>query len=179
MRYRRDYRGNCYFFTLVTFDRQPILCGEQEIARLRSAFRTVRTAHPFETPAMVVLPDHLHCIWQLPERDSDYAKRWMLIKRQFSRATPACDDAVSASRRRKRERAIWQRRYWEHRIRDEDDFARHLDYIHYNPVKHGHVASPWDWPYSSLAACMRRGWYVPNWGTYPEQVLVAPAFTGE
>jgi putative transposase len=179
MRYRRDYRGNCYFFTLVTFDRQPILCGEQEITRLRSAFRAVRATHPFELLAMVVLPDHLHCIWQLPDGDSDFAKRWMLVKRHFSRATPATEGDVSASRRRKRERAIWQRRYWEHRIRDEDDFARHLDYIHYNPVRHGHAQSPWEWPYSSLAACTRRGWYLPNWGTNPDQVREAPTRTGE
>jgi putative transposase len=179
MRYRRDYRGNTYFFTLVTFDRQPILRGSQEVARLRSAFRAIRATHPFEISAMVVLPDHLHCIWQLPDDDSDFAERWMLIKRHFSLTTPATEEVVSQSRRLKRERAIWQRRYWEHRIRDEDDFARHLDYIHYNPVKHGYVASPWDWAYSSLAACARRGWYLPNWGTHPDQVLAAPTLTGE
>ena len=179
MRYRRDRQGNCYFFTLVTFDRQPILCGEQEIARLRSALRSIRTAHPFDILAMVVLPDHLHCIWQLPDDDSDFAKRWMLVKRHFSLATPVTEEVMNQSRRGKRERAIWQRRYWEHRIRDEDDFARHLDYIHFNPVKHGHVVSPWDWPYSSLAACAQRGWYLPDWGTNPEQVLAEPTLTGE
>ena len=179
MRYRRDYRGHCYFFTLVTFDRQPMLRGTQQIARLRSAFRAVRAMHLFDVPAIVVLPDHLHCIWQLPDGDSDFALRWMLIKRNFSLATPATEEVVSPSRRSKRERAIWQRRYWEHRIRDEEDFARHLDYIHYNPVKHGHTQSPWDWPHSSLAACARRGWYLEDWGTNPDQVLAAPRMTGE
>ena len=179
MRYRRDHQGNCYFFTLVTFDRTPILRGALQIARLRSAFRAVRATHPFEILAMVVLPDHLHCVWQLPDGDRDYSKRWMLIKRHFSRANAVTDEAVDRSRRSKRERAIWQRRYWEHRIRDEDDLARHLDYIHYNPVKHGHAQSPWEWPYSSLLACARRGWYSPNWGTDPGRVLAAPARTGE
>jgi putative transposase len=110
----------------------------------------------------VVLPDHLHAIWSLPENDLDFATRWRLIKSALSRTLPR-DERISASRASKGERGIWQRRYWEHTLRDERDFARHVDYIHFNPVKHGHVARVRDWPYSSFHRMVRRGVYPNDW----------------
>lgn len=113
----------------------------QEIAALRDIIRIVKRAHPFDIEAMVVLPEHLHAIWKLPEGDADYPMRWSLIKSGFSRGLEKTE-FIRASRVSKRERGIWQRRYWEHQIRDELDFEKHADYIHYNPVKHGYVKRP-------------------------------------
>ena len=115
----------------------------------------------------MVLPDHLHTIWTMPEGDSDFAVRWAIMKASFSRALRK-DEPVSASRRRRRERGIWQRRYWEHTIRDEDDLGRHLDYIHFNPVKHGHVACVATWPYSSFHRMVRLGFYPESWSGDPK-----------
>jgi putative transposase len=165
MRYRRDHEGSCYFFTLVTECRRPVLTLPGNVERLRTAFRREIAVHPFELAAVVVLPEHLHCLWQLPEGDEDYSGRWARIKRYFSIGCEGIDATVSPSRKRKREKGIWQRRFWEHRIRDEEDWRRHMDYIHFNPVKHGHVASPWEWPLSSLRTCAARGWYPEGWGT--------------
>jgi putative transposase len=122
-----------------------------------------QTRHPFEIAATVVLPDHLHAIWTLPEGDADFALRWRLIKSAFSRELPD-DERISASRARKAERGIWQRRYWEHTLRDENDFARHFDYIHFNPVKHGHVGRVTDWPYSTFHRMVQLGVYPEDWG---------------
>ena len=163
MRYRRDKEAHHYFFTLVTEQRQPLLTLPENIDRLRTAFRREMTSHPFEMDAVVILPDHLHCLWLLPENDTDYSKRWARIKRYFSVGCIGVTLSTSASRIAKRERPVWQRRFWEHRIRDEEDWRRHMDYIHYNPVKHGHATSPWDWPHSSLRQCAARGWYPENW----------------
>jgi putative transposase len=124
----------------------------------------VRAAHPFDIAAMVVLPEHLHTIWTLPAGDTDYSTRWALIKAGFSRALPK-DERISPSRRNKGERGIWQRRYWEHQIRDERDFAQHVDYIHYNPVKHGHAQAPRDWAFSSFHHFVRAGILSADWGT--------------
>jgi putative transposase len=118
--------------------------------------------HPFTIDAIVVLPEHLHCIWTLPQGDADYKTRWALIKANFSRAIPL-GERCSERRRKRGERGIWQRRYWEHVIRDERDFASHADYIHWNPVKHGWARSPGDWPWSSFHAYVRRGIYTVNW----------------
>src|SRR5207237_10414847 len=112
--------------------------------------------------AAVILPDLLHAIWTLPDGDADFATRWRLIKSGFSRALPG-GERISACRAAKGERGIWQRRYWEHTLRDEDDFARHLDYIHFNPVKHGHIARPQDWAYSSFRRWVRLGAYPLAW----------------
>ena len=143
MQYRRFYQpGACYFFTVVTANRTPILIDN--IERLRSAFRLCMSRYPFEIEAIVVLPDHLHTLWRLPEGDADFSKRWMVIKRKFSSGLPACN--VSDSQNKKREKGIWQRRFWEHCIRDEDDWRHHFDYIHYNPVRHGLVSRTKDWP---------------------------------
>jgi putative transposase len=129
---------------------------------LRAAFRSARVRHPFDIDAIVVLPDHLHTIWTLPEGDSDFATRWRLIKATFSRGLPQ-GERVSTSRLRKSERGIWQRRYWEHTLRDEEDLARHADYIHFNPVKHGHVERVQDWPFSSFHRMVRLGLYPEAW----------------
>ncbi len=105
---------------------------------------------------MVVLPEHLHAIWTLPTDDADYPMRWSLIKASFSRSLPK-SETIRQSRRRKRERGIWQRRYWEHQIQDDADLQAHVDYIHYNPVKHGHARLPVEWPHSSIHRFIERG----------------------
>lgn len=130
---------------------------------LRTAFRMVKTNHPFTINATVILPEHLHCVWTLPPGDSDYATRWSLIKTSFSRALPNTE-RESESRKRRRERGIWQRRFWEHIIRDEEDYRRHVETIHWNPVKHGWVKRVVDWPHSSFHSFVRRGVYSIDWG---------------
>lgn len=143
MRYRRTQTpGASYFFTINLANRQSDLLVRQ-IEDLREVIRTVKRAHPFIIEAMVVLPEHLHAIWKLPEGDANYSMRWSLIKSAFSRRLEKTE-FIRASRASKRERGIWQRRYWEHQIRDELDFEKHVDYIHYNPVKHGYVKRPID-----------------------------------
>ncbi len=163
MHYRRLLiPGGTFFFTVNLADRRSRLLTEN-IDRLREAVRTVRMAHPFEIVAWVVLPEHMHAIWTLPEGDRDYPLRWNQIKGSFSRQLPK-KEATSRSRALKRERGIWQRRYWEHAIRDEDDLARHVDYVHYNPVKHGHTERATLWPYSSFHRFVERGWLNEDWG---------------
>ncbi len=117
---------------------------------------------PFVMDACVILPEHLHCIWQLPDGDDDFSTRWRLIKSYFSRHLE-CDERISTSRMRKNERGIWQRRFWEQCIRNEDDYQRHLDYIHYNPVKHGYVKRSVDWPYPSFHLWLKRNVYSESW----------------
>jgi putative transposase len=129
---------------------------------LRLAFRRVRARHPFAIEAAVILPDHLHAIWTLPDGDADFATCWRLIKSGFSHALPR-GERISASRAAKGERGIWQRRYLEHALRGEDDFVRHLDYIHFNPVKHGHVVRVRDWPYCSFRRWIRFRAYPVDW----------------
>jgi putative transposase len=147
--YRRDFiPGGSYFFTVNLADRRLSLLTNH-IALLRALFRSVRARHPFTIDAAVILPDHLHAIWTLPDGDPDFATHWRLIKSAFSRGLPS-GERLTASRFAKGERGIWQRRYWEHTLRDDDDFARHFDYIHFNPVKHGLAARVRDWPYSSF-----------------------------
>jgi putative transposase len=161
--YRRNFApGGSYFFTVNLLDRRSRLLVEQARA-LRAAFRTVRARHPFEIDAIVVLPDHIHAVWTLPAQDRDFATRWRLIKSGFSRSIPR-SEPISASRLSKGERGIWQRRYWEHTLRDECDLARHVDYIHFNPVKHGHTARVKDWPFSSFHRMVRAGVYPEDWG---------------
>jgi putative transposase len=160
--YRRNFiAGGSFFFTVNLADRSLSLLTEH-IGALRSAFRQIGLRHPFTTDAMVVLPDHLHTVWTLPEGDANFATRWRLIKSVFSRNVPT-GEQVSNSRLSRGERGIWQRRYWEHTIRDEDDFARHVDYIHINPVKHGLVTRVRDWPYSSFHRMVKLGFYPEDW----------------
>ena len=160
--YRRNIiPGGSYFFTVTLADRTSRLLVER-IAELREVFRAVRAQRPFVMDAVVVMPDHLHCIWTLPPDDGDYALRWRDIKSRFSRRIPA-GEGCSPGRINKGERGIWQRRYWEHTLRDERDVERHMDYIHYNPVKHGHVSRVAEWPHSSFHRYVRKGVYPPDW----------------
>lgn len=164
MEYRRLFiPGAHYFFTVVTEGRKPLLVDH--IDRLREAFRLCKTRYPFEIEAIVVMPDHIHSLWRLPEQDCQFSLRWMVIKRKFSAGLPT--GHLSASKQQKREKGIWQRRFWEHCIRDEDDWRRHLDYIHYNPVKHGLAATALEWPHSSFKQAVAKGWYEPGWAAPP------------
>ncbi|HET7649354.1 MAG TPA: transposase [Gammaproteobacteria bacterium] len=163
MHYRRALvPGGTYFFTVNLADRRADLLV-RHIEEFRQVLGKVKRLHPLYLVAMAVMPDHLHTIWRLPEGDADYPMRWALIKAGFSRRLAAVE-RVRQSRKAKRERGIWQRRYWEHQIRDEADLARHVDYIHYNAVKHGLVARPADWPHSTLHAYIERGLVAPDWG---------------
>src|SRR5947209_9949523 len=160
--YRRNFlAGGTYFFTVNLADRRSRLLTE-EIELLRTAFRYASVRHPFAIEASVVLPDHLHAIWTLPEGDADFALRWRLIKSAFSRGLPR-GERLSKSRSSKSERGIWQRRYWEHTLRDKSDFEHHVDYIHFNPVKHGYVSRVKDWPYSSFHRFVRMRIYPHDW----------------
>lgn len=160
--YRRVWvPGGTYFFTVNLLERQRRLLVDR-IDDLHAAFRQTRAVRPFEILAIVVLPDHLHCLWQLPEDDADNANRWAQIKSGFSRRLPV-EERRSARRIARRERGIWQRRYWEHLIRDGDDLRRHVEYIHFNPVKHGYSSRPVDWPYSSFRRWAARGDYPVDW----------------
>ncbi|MGQ9427262.1 REP-associated tyrosine transposase [Gilvimarinus sp. F26214L] len=166
MEYRRNFTpGGSYFFTTVTYERRPVLTRWDSVEVLRWAFRRVMARFPFTLDAIVILPDHLHSIWTLPAGDSDYATRWRLIKTAFTRS---CDSRlhsrVSSNRVARRERAIWQRRYWEHTLMSEEDLRAHRDYLHYNPVKHGLVEAVKDWPYSTFHRFVQRGMYPLDWG---------------
>jgi putative transposase len=165
--YRRNLvPGGSFFFTVNLADRRSRLLTDR-IGLLREAFRYVRARHPFTLDAIVVLPDHLHAIWTLPPGDADYAMRWRLVKAVFSRGIDA-GERISASRERKGERGIWQRRYWEHTLRDERDFERHCDYIHFNPVKHGHARAAVEWPQSSFRRFVKLGIYPADWANGSE-----------
>ncbi|MCF6209995.1 MAG: transposase [Gammaproteobacteria bacterium] len=160
--YRRNFiPGGSYFFTLTLLDRSSSLLVER-INDLREAMRSVRAERPFTMNAVVVLPDHLHCIWTLPSGDADYSMRWREIKSHFSRRVPLLESR-SMGRKNKAERGIWQRRFWEHTLRDSLDVERHVDYIHYNPVKHGYADRVVDWPYSSFHRYVDRGEYPQDW----------------
>lgn len=167
-RYRRSLlAGDTYFFTVVTYRRQTILCDEMLRDALRSAIESVRASRPFMIDAWVLLPDHLHCIWTIPKGDADFSTRWMMIKRKVSIACAAQyqrPEWLTVSKQKHRESTIWQRRFWEHQIRDDIDFAKHLDYLHYNPVKHGLVNQAKDWQYSSFHRYVKNGLYDEMWG---------------
>ena len=158
-RYRID--GGTYFFTVNLAERQRSLLTER-IDTLREAFREVKNAHPFVIDAAVILPEHLHTIWTLPQGHNDFSLRWRQIKSAFSRAIEK-DERISNSRLRKQERGVWQRRFWEHAIRDEEDFNRHIDYIHINPVKHGYVQRAVDWQFSSFHRYVKLGILPADW----------------
>jgi len=153
--------GCCYFFTVNLADRRSSLLTDR-VADLRHAVRRARVLAPFRIDAWLVLPDHMHAIWTLPEGDDDFPRRWRVIKDLFSRRLDPLEK-ISRSRASQGERGIWQRRYWEHAIRDDPDLAAHLDYVHFNPVRHGHVSHPAEWPYSSFRACVARGLYPSAW----------------
>jgi putative transposase len=160
--YRRyRIKGGTYFFTVNLVERNRTLLTDH-ISALREAFRSVKQTHPFHIDAMVVLPDHLHALWTLPEGDDDFSLRWRQIKSAFSRQIEK-KERISKSRATKNERGLWQRRFWEHAIRDEWDFSKHVDYIHLNPVKHNLVQRVADWPFSSFHRYVRLGIYARDW----------------
>lgn len=165
--YRR-YRipGGCYFFTVNLLERRRALLVD-EIEWLREVVRVVKQKRPFYIDAWVVLPDHMHCIWTLPPDDVDYSGRWRDIKTRFAKGLAANEHRTSV-RKKRHERGIWQRRFWEHTIRDDVDYARHVDYIHYNPVKHGYVQRTFEWPYSTFKQFVRKGFYSPDWAYTPD-----------
>ena len=161
VRYRRNFvDGGTYFFTATLVDRTSDALV-RHVDALRSAFRQTRQAHPFAIGAVVVLPDHLHIVMTLPAGDADFPDRRRLIKRRFTTAVMAAGAPVR--RHRNGDLALWQRRFQEHTIRDDRDLAAHVDYIHYDPVKHGLVARVGDWPYSSFHGYVRRGLCPPDW----------------
>ncbi|MBT8373086.1 MAG: transposase [Deltaproteobacteria bacterium] len=172
MRYRRaQVKGGTYFFTVVTHRREKIFNRSDNVELLRQAFKKVIKGHPFKIDAFVLLPDHLHCIWTLPRGDADFPTRWRLIKSHFSRncnmvgwVEARNPTRPNASRLKKKEKPIWQRRFWEHLIRNNNDLKRHIEYIHYNPVKHRMVKAPKDWQYSSFHRFASNGLYHLEWG---------------
>ena len=159
--------GGIYFFTVVTHKRKPLFANSSARSCLRRAMVEVMTRYPFEIEAICMLPDHLHAIWKLPEGDVAYSQRWNEIKGLFSKDLRVLDserDGITKSRQRKGEANFWQRRFWEHMIRSEIDYRHHLDYLHFNPVKHGLVERVLDWPWSSFHRYVRTGIYPADWG---------------
>jgi putative transposase len=162
-RYRRNKAdGGIYFFTVTLADRSSDLLVRQ-IDRLRRVYASVQSRYPFETVAICILPDHLHAIWSLPSGDRNYPLRWSVIKAGFSRGLEEPSHR-SKSKIARRERGLWQRRYWEHSIRDDADFEHHVNYVHFNPVKHGLVTQVQDWPFSSFHRYVRDGTLAADWG---------------
>lgn len=166
--YRRWYvPGGTHFFTVVIHQRRPLLAAEENRKLLAEAIKKIQLKRPYTEFAWVRLPDHIHWVWTLPPGDSNYSLRIGQIKEAFTTAflrSGGQEGATTASRLGHRERAVWQRRFWEHTVRDEDDLIRCVEYIHWNPVKHGYVKSPIDWPCSSFARFVESGDYPANWG---------------
>jgi putative transposase len=159
--YRRNYiTGGTYFFTVNLYHRDTGLLTRY-IDELRHAFSLIKQQHPFQIDAIVILPDHLHTIWTLPEGDDNYPQRWRSIKSQFTRAIKAKGCVIRKNKRG--EHYMWQKRYWEHTIRDDRDLQQHIDYIHYNPVKHGHVSKVSNWQYSSFHQYVAKGILDKTW----------------
>ncbi len=176
--YRRNFvHGATYFFTVVTYKRKSILTTELARSLLHHAWIEVSERFPFNTLAVCLLPDHIHCIWTLPEGDADFPTRWRRIKGLFTRnylVSTSLEKPDNASRLKRGEAAVWQRRFWEHTIRDEDDLHRLIDYIHFNPLKHGYVSRVVDWPWSTFHRYMHLGYYESEWGAnFQEELLDA------
>ncbi|MCX5644595.1 MAG: transposase [Phycisphaerae bacterium] len=165
--YRRTFlAGGTFFFTLVTQRRRRLFADETARRCLGEAIREVQDQQPFEMTAIVLMPNHLHCIWTLPDEDDDYSSRWAQIKRHFVESWTTAggyEAMISQARIERHERGIWQKRFWEHRIRNQTDLARHVNYIHYNPVKHGLVRCPHAWPHSSFHRWVKEGYYKQDW----------------
>lgn len=162
-RYRRSFVAGGTFFFTVTLAHPSSKLLTEHIERLKWAYLKTKEQHPFITLAYCCLPNHLHVLWKMPESDGDFAIRWQQIKRRFSTGLPA-NEHRSESKVKKREKGIWQRRYWEHQIRDENDLLNHIAYIHFNPVKHGLVQCVKDWPYSSFHHFVEQGKLSVDWG---------------
>jgi putative transposase len=167
-RYLRNYQpGGTFFFTAVSHERRATWTSNRARDKLREAIEHVQRRFPFEIIAIALLPEHIHTIWKLPAGDTDYSTRWRRVKEEFTRRflrSGGSDGAINSSRRRHRERAVWQRRFWEHTVRDEADLERLLNYLHWNPVKHGLVARVIDYPWSSFHRYVEMGVYPANWG---------------
>lgn len=166
--YRRSKEGRTFFFTVVTHERRPILTTYRGRELLRTAILETRKDRPFLITAIVLLPDHLHTVWILPSGDSDYSTRWRQIKSSFTRAWLAnggMSGALSSSRAKRGEQGIWQRRFFEHTVKDDADLRRCVDYIHVNPFKHHLVDRVQDWPWSSFHRYVQLGEYDSNWGS--------------
>jgi putative transposase len=183
MHYRRmDVPGASYFFTVVTHERRPIFADAQAVRLLEAAIGRVREKRPFTIEAQVALPDHLHAIWTLPDGDCDYPTRWRQIKEAFTRGWAPCPPsgrrlpARDARRRARGEQTVWQHRYWEHLVRNDRDLSAHVEYIHFNPVRHGFVSAPRDWPHSTFSDWVARGLYDADWGS--QGPLELPAWAG-
>ncbi len=166
--YRRWFQqGGTYFFTVVTYSRRELFRDPDARSLLGSVMREVQRERPVTTVAIVLLYDHIHTVWQLPAGDDDFSTRWKLIKRRFTErwiARGGVEGEVTGSQAARGNRGIWQKRFWEHLIRDEEDLEAHCDYIHYNAVKHRYVRSPNDWPYSSFHRFVKLGHYSNDWG---------------
>ncbi|MBN2560312.1 MAG: transposase [Phycisphaerae bacterium] len=163
---RRYAPGGMFFFTVVTHRRRPLFSSGLARRCLREVVLDVQRQWPFELVATVLLSEHWHCVWTLPEGDDDYSKRWGVIKSRFTKrwlSAGGRDLVVSRTRVRHRERGVWQRRFWEHKIRSEEDFIHHVNYIHHNPVKHGLARCPHQWPYSSFRRWVEDGYYRSEW----------------
>lgn len=174
--YRRSFiPGGTFFFTVVTYHRLPILVTEEARNILHWAWMDVTQRLPFTTDAICLLPEHLHCIWTLPDGEANYSVRWKEIKRLFSReygGSVGVPNVKSASREKRGETTIWQRRFWEHTIRDEKDLEQHLNYIHYNPVKHGLVDAVRNWEWSSFHRYVQMGYYGIEWGSDGNNITI-------
>jgi putative transposase len=162
--------GGTYFFTVNTFRRQPVLTDEPFRAALRHAIRVTQRTYPFDILAWVLLPDHLHVLWRLPDGDAATGVRWSLIKGQVTQAYGnfLSIEKTTTSRYKRREGTLWQRRFWERLILDDADFERHFDYIHINPVKHGYVTRAGDWPYSTFHRYVKQSVYPSDWAAEPD-----------
>jgi putative transposase len=180
--YRRVWReGGTYFFTLVMEGRAKIFENEAARGKLRRAIKECQEKWAFEMEAMVLLPDHLHMMWTLPEGDAGYSKRVAWIKRRFTALWiegGGTEKIVSDGKRRERRRGVWQARFWEHVIRDERDWEGHLNYVHYNPVKHGYVNCPHGWEWSTFGKWVERGVYEKDWACCYEREMEGPDFGG-
>jgi putative transposase len=164
--YRRAREGgSTYFFTVVTRERRHVLVLPHVLNALREAFSIVKQAKPFDLDAIVILPDHLHAIWTLPPEDADFSGRWGSIKRHVSKASGIAATNPTHSMLTRQESGFWQRRFWEHLIRNDEDYKQHMDYIHFNPVRHGYAKRPTDWPHSSFHKCVERGLYPADWAS--------------
>jgi putative transposase len=175
--YRRYHTsGGTYFITQVTYQRQPWLCSDTGRTALRTALQHVRQNYPFSIDAFVLLPDHFHTLWTLPAGDTNLSMRMLLIKRcvtKYYGHQLGLEVGISRSREKRKERNLWQRRFWEHHIRDDADFANHCDYIHYNPVKHQLCESPQQWAFSSIHRFIQQQIYPLDWGSNGEIQLVS------
>jgi REP-associated tyrosine transposase len=180
---RSRQNGGTFFFTIVTFERQPLFATAANVEHLRNAIRTVRNEQPFNILAGVILPDHLHLMWELPQGDHDFSSRIGKLKVNFTKSihrdVTRSAPTAGSSRRTHRESHVWQRRFWEHTIRDERDFENHLNYLHYNPVKHGLAKCPHAWAASSFDLWVKQGVYDAAWCCSCDGKTAPPPYPNE